>query len=806
MDDIKERSQSEESVKERKRGGIFSRISEGLDSAKEARAGNRHALMIDLLLFGAAFIFARRQIAFGAYPLAIAFISALPFGVWQAALGALIGAFSLGQSGIIYAVTVGIVTFLRVIISGGKGSEDTALFSEGLLLRMSSAVIGGFVAAVYRVLLYGLFESILFSASMILMPPLLTFALSGIFDSGITLSDLIYSNRRLFSLAGKEDSERANLLFFQCSAAALLFFVSLSLSEFELFGISASHIFISFTVLMVSRRLGALRALGAGFISSLGISSALAVSAALAGLSAGLLFPFGIGYAIVGGGAALGAWGAYSGGITGLLTSLPEYAIAATVAFPFLKNLPAEASDGKVALDERSAQDMVGTMALAYRASHNPMLDALEASLGAMAGVLTTECDTEILKPEEYEEIVCECADEECRTCDSLALCNDEKICPAKKNAERIAHKLSRGEEIGVDDVNTPTEFCARAKGLSESIAARAARAERRAHRAKGQNAAALEYELIGRLINEARLNDAREREVNPALSDRLSESFAKQGFPNGVIRAFGERKKHFIMAGEDESGEKITSPELKEWIESTAGIKLGTPEYFRHGKMVLMECSARRAFSAECATAYLSADATGVSGDSIIAFESLSDCFYCLLSDGMGKGRLAKETSDFVTKYLRSALDFGASRETLLHLLNAALRRRSEESSATVDLFELDLLNGEACFLKSGAAPSYIKRDSSVFRIKSQTAPIGLLSTIDTEKIRASVLPGDYVILLSDGVSQSTEDSAWLLDLLAKAPPKSLSAYADSIIKAARRSCDCTDDMSVSVIRISEV
>ena len=44
MDNLKEQISSEESSSaDKKRGGLFSRISEGLDSAREARAGNRHA-------------------------------------------------------------------------------------------------------------------------------------------------------------------------------------------------------------------------------------------------------------------------------------------------------------------------------------------------------------------------------------------------------------------------------------------------------------------------------------------------------------------------------------------------------------------------------------------------------------------------------------------------------------------------------------------------------------------------------------------------------------------------------------------
>ena len=804
MDDLKERVETEkESPNKEAEGGFFSRIGKGLGAARAAREGNRHALIIDLILFGVSFIFARQHIAFGAYPLAVAFISVLPFGVWQAALGALIGAFSLGSGGIVYAVVVGIITFLRVIMSGGKSTEDVPLFSEGLLLRMSGAVIGGFFAAVYRVLLYGLSGSVLFGVTMVLLPPLFTFAMSGIFESGITLSDLIYSNKSLFTLTGKSESERANLIFFQCSAVLFLFLIALSLGELELFGISASHIFISFSVIVIARRFGPLRALGAGFISSLGISGTLAVAAALAGAAAGILFSFGTGYALIGGGAALGAWGAYSGGITGLLTSLPEYSIAAALSLPFLKSLPAEAPDSKVASDEKSAEEMVGAMALAYRATHTASLDALEASLGAISSVIAAESSKEMLSLSEYEALVCEASDEECRLCDSLALCTAEKIAPARKNSARIAAKLSAGERIGIDDVNTPTEFCARAKYLAESIAQKAARAERTAHKMRTQNAAALEYELISKLINEARLSDQCECETDPVLSTSLGATFLECGFPNGVIRALGERRKHFIMAGEDARGEKISSPELRARIEERAGVRLGAPEYFRHGKMALMECGVCRSFMAEVATAALSADGSGVSGDSTVSFESLSDCFYSILSDGMGRGRTAKETSEFVTRFLRAALNFSASKDTVLHLLNAALRRRADESSATVDLFELDLISGEASFLKSGAAPSYIKRGSSVFRIKSQTAPLGLLSTIDTEKIRAEIREGDYVILLSDGVSQSSDESAWLLELLSKSPPKTLSVFADGIVKAARKNSSSCDDMTATVIKI---
>ncbi len=809
MDKLKEKKSEEEKAEQAEkkgRDGFFSRVGSVFISAKNARVHDKHALAFDLMLFFTALLFARCHVVFGARPLGISLVAVLPAGVWQAALGAAVGALTLGKDGIIYAVAAAITLLLRVIISGGdKNGAETPLFSEKLLLRMSCSVIAGFVSAVYEVLLSGFNStSILFGSAMILIPPLLTFLFSGIFNTGISLTDIIYTEKSLFSLSKKDEKEKYNIIFFQCSALAFIFFITLSLESAVLFGISAAHIFISLVTLLAAKRFGALRALAAGFVGSLGVSGIYSVSFALAGLLSGALFGFGVGYALIGGGAALSAWGSYTSGLTGLLSTLPEYAIAAVLSLPIIKNLPAERTDEELGSSEKSAHDMVGTMALSYRSKFSGNLDALELSLSGLPSVIRSHSAERLtLSEEEYATLVIEAAGRQCARCESLTLCRKENISPCIKNCEKIAKKLARGERIKSEDINTATEFCAKAGELTEYIGKRAARAERENHRLRGQDSSAEEYELISKLINEARLADEAEREVDARLTEALGETFLKHGFPNGVIRVFGERKKHFIMAGEDEHGEKITSPDLRRAIEERADVRLGTPEYFRHGKMALMECDIKRAFRVECATAALAADEREVSGDTVRAFESASDYFYSLISDGMGRGEVAKETSEFVSEFLSRILNFGAAKETVLHLLNHSMRRRAEECSATVDLFEFDLISGEATFIKSGAAPSYVKRGTSIFRIKSQTAPLGLLGTIDTEKIRVEVREGDYVIMLSDGISQSTEESTWLIELLAGAHPKSTGELAGSILSLAKKNSDTRDDMSVIVLKI---
>ena len=88
------------------------------------------ALLCDLVVLAVALFFARKHIVAGVYPLASAFVAVLPSRVWVALLGAALGALTLGKSGMIHAIMLVIVVFLRVIISGNSSLEN----GEGLFL------------------------------------------------------------------------------------------------------------------------------------------------------------------------------------------------------------------------------------------------------------------------------------------------------------------------------------------------------------------------------------------------------------------------------------------------------------------------------------------------------------------------------------------------------------------------------------------------------------------------------------------------------------------------------------------------
>ena len=688
----------------------------------EIRSDSR-SLAKDLTLFTVGFILSRCQLVLGARPLGIAFVAMLQSGILPALLGGVIGSLSLGTQGIIFAVAEVVTALLRVAVSTSEKRENNTgeLFGESLLLRISVAVLSSFLVAVYEGVMRGLDEAVLlFGLVMIISTPILTFLLSGISSAGIDFWEVLCGSRDILSLKGCERNERYDKIFFQLSALSYLFFISLSFKDVNILGISFSYIFSALMCLTVAKRFGALRAMAVGFITSMPLSGELSVSFALAGLAAGVMISYGTGYAILLGGVALSAWSAYSAGLNGLISTVPEYIIATAIAMPIINKIGEVAPVEATADHTENAEDMVGTMALVYQNEYSGAVDSLGDVLSDLAEII------------------------------------------AKYTAP-----------TGTYD---------------------------------GPIDAVEEYELMSRLVNQAISSDEAEKRVDNSMNEALTRVIESCGLTNGLIRMFGNRERHFIIAGEDEGGKRITSFELRKSIESAADVKLGPPEYFRRGKMALMECGIRPSLKVSYATASKSGSINEVSGDNAICFESSRNYFYSLISDGMGSGEVAKDTSEFVCEFLKRAMDVGTAKETLIHLLNHSIRTRREECSATIDLLELDLLRGGGVFIKSGSPPSYIKRDSSIFRIRSHTAPIGLMRSIDTERISVEIKAGDHIFMFSDGIAEIAEDAPWLLLLLGETPMSNLKEYAEHILCEARKNGANGDDMTVTVIRVSGV
>ena len=774
-----------------KRGSFFDGIISGVRREAERRRAEHGALVIDVTVFLVSLFFARCHIAFGAYPLATALVATLPSRVWVALIGALFGSLSLGGSGLLHAIILVITVFLRIIISGGARDEDGTierLFSEPYVMRVASCAIGSFIGAFYQVLLDSFsLSSVLFGSAGVLLTVALAFSFFGVFTSDIDPIELFGKGRRIFS-GKRSERESMALVLFQMSSLVLVFFSALSLDGYDFFGISLCYVFVGAITLFVARRFGAIRAGVVGFVGAIGISANGAVAFALAGLGSGVLFSIGLSYALFGGGALLCAWCAYAGGLTDFLSTLPEYGIAAMLMTPYLKGAKRESEPDEVKKTSLEGE-LAADEAVRRRRDKARESDSLESALILAAGAIK-EYGQGSSRGEfdEYRNIV-------------IAVTSALDPTPCEEKIDAIASKLYKGDRIFGEDISRIIGDLECADVICDEIMRLSGDYERECYERSRMDAVAGEYEIISRLISEGRLATSRSFAVNDELSKRLSGILASLGFPEGCVRALGEGAEHIVIAADEGGGLSLSSARVLDELGRALGSRLEILASEKHGNITVLECKAAPVWKIECSTASSPSPNTGLSGDSA-HFVERDGVFHSLICDGMGSGAVAMRTSRFACRFLGEMLKCG-NESLVLDSLGGIIKHRGEECSTTVDIFSFDLVTGDASFVKCGAAPSYVKHGDSIYRIRSRTAPVGLSSTVDSEQVVARVEGGDYVVMLSDGVSVLPDEVPWLLEFLAKPTDKTADEYARELLSLALENSKTNDDLTVSVMRV---
>ena len=153
-----------------------------------------------------------------------------------------------------------------------------------------------------------------------------------------------------------------------------------------------------------------------------------------------------------------------------------------------------------------------------------------------------------------------------------------------------------------------------------------------------------------------------------------------------------------------------------------------------------------------------------------------------------------------------------GFDKETSLNLINSTLAATSKEDMyATLDIEILDLYGGNIEFIKSGACPTYVKRNNEVQILKSITLPAGILDKSDLVVYDYDLQEGDIIIMCSDGIIEANTEylnkELWVKYLLEDIKTDDAQKIANLILEEAidndfgRQK----DDMTVTVAKISK-
>ena len=157
---------------------------------------------------------------------------------------------------------------------------------------------------------------------------------------------------------------------------------------------------------------------------------------------------------------------------------------------------------------------------------------------------------------------------------------------------------------------------------------------------------------------------------------------------------------------------------------------------------------------------------------------------------------------------FLEKMLSCGNRKSTTLDMLNMFISNKNAECFSTVDLLEIDLLRGKASFTKSGATASYIVRKGSVYKIASDTMPLGIVPEVSAEVTEFDVCDGDLIVMCTDGICtdpESDEDGGamHLVDFLEHEYMQDVNKIAENIVFDAARASGRCDDMTVGVFRV---
>ncbi len=772
----------------KKEGPITTAFKEGC----RRRAEKNGEVVFDLVFGAFACFFAMTHAAFGVYPFSLALLFAAGSRMIPILIGGAVGCTFLGDAGVLYLILHILAFLYRLAVSYPRARkhlpESYALFAEAPSLRAVGAALLGLLMALYELILFGVESyTLLFAAGACLLLPLSSILFSFVTAQGWSVRTFlgkvapptpIYFGKHapfLLSLGGV-------FLFFVCA---------LSLLPYSFFGISLGKCAIVAFTLLISRRYGAARGCAAGLLIGLAGETVYLPAFGILGLLSGLYGGIGMPLSLAGAVLAASGYAAYVGGLSGFLAVIPEMAVVSLVLWVPLRYLSPD-SEKYFKLSFSSPMP-----APPEKKAEERSIASLSGALSKVSEHLKEAAEQEMSpSPEEFEALCASVRERICRRCPADGSCKENEA--VKESLRATVIRLSIGEGV----VSAGASPCEGHGKMIEEIRREAARLRQRKRMGGAKGALSADYALFSEMLTE--IGSAEEEGVRDRESEAaLTEALASYDILADEVAVYGKRKKRLILrALRGENGRTVES----EWVEeacvrvcgrSVSGLRFS----YEDGNLCAF-AESHRIFSAEGGSYTLAGKEGECAADSAATLENDSGFVYALLCDGMGSGSRAASAASLSISVLSSLLSADVSRGVALAALNNAICTSEEECSVALDLLSLDLYEGRAGFLKSGAAASFVFRDGTLFRIRSRTLPLGLLRIVDSEEAGFDVRAGDVMVLLSDGVLGESEDGSWLKEILSRGGEST--SLARRIVESAAERAASEDDKTALVLKVN--
>ena len=738
------------------------------------------------------FLLSGTPLVSGVAPLGCALIASLPrhaalalVGVWMRCLYEAV----LGEGILLYAVCA-------TLILGARVALCLAVYGRGLLLRarrLPDTVGTRIMLCVSISLCTVLFENIRGGASAVSASGLVVLAL------GATAFCLLYC----FFF----DGECRGLPASEAGLAATMFSVALSLAPFSI-GSFSMGLAVSFAMTLgLALRGSATRSSAAGLLCGLALGGSHAPVLALAGLAAGIFSEV---HAVLSGVSAVlvAICGAlYFDGWTGALAVMPE-----TIVSGLFITLLAMLGLLRVSAVREETQESAAVGELLARrreAERARRMNGISGSMSALSGAVRGF--SERLRRPEKRDLSERCREiwrAHCKRCPNQCTCRGLPALETDRVSDKLASRLMATGKIDRERLYEITKVrCPDLDRIAAEISVCSARMLEEAIREDKTRVFAMEYEAMAEMFADAAAEGDMRLTIDRVLSDRLRRALSREGFDAENVVVCGDRKKFVIATGEEVTRTSLSSRALCGICEEVCRVRFGEPSFMIEEAGSALTLESLPLFRAECVTRQIVKRGERVSGDSASSVKNYDGFYYAFICDGMGSGEDAALTSQLCCVFLEKMLSCGNKKAITLEMLNHFLTARTTESFTTVDLVEIDLFQGVASFLKSGAVPSYVIRGGKLYKIASGTFPIGILPQVSAEVTEFELCDGDVILLCSDGVSSEIEareerDPVWFSGVVEHGWTQDLDGMAERILAFVATSPP-SDDMTVTLIRV---
>lgn len=314
----------------------------------------------------------------------------------------------------------------------------------------------------------------------------------------------------------------------------------------------------------------------------------------------------------------------------------------------------------------------------------------------------------------------------------------------------------------------------------------------------------AAEYASMGKILKYTSRISSEDVYYDGKLTALAGNATKKLGLKNGGVTVYGTRKKTLDISSVPVSCISMPSDKIAQFYSSNCSELFDTPEFILdEDGTFTVRMKSKELICTEYVTASHTKNGETVSGDTVSFFRSDDSYFYALIADGMGSGRDASMTSKLTSVFVEKLLSGGAGKGATIELLNNLLMTNNRECFSGVDLLEIDLIKKKASFVKAGAAPAYLLRSTKLFKVSSDTPPCGIIEGFCAENTSFEIMPGDIIIMMSDGITSSIDCGTALCDIMNTSKGQPLENIAGKILDMAVSLTVHDDDMSCVIVKI---